>query len=342
MKLLLIADDLTGALDSAAAFAQRGLSVVCALGLEGLPLALSQAFDVVCVSTNSREANEKNSSSILISVLEIAAKFPDWDGAIVFKKIDSRLKGHVASEIKLLRVARPSILCCPAIPRLGRFVKNGQVTGAGIATGLPVVEIAKIRDSEVIDATTDADLDAAIAGVDLATMFVGAAGLAEALARRICPIVQNVEPIVLRAPALFAIGSRDPVTMSQLAGFTSLQAPNGAIPVNAPASHRVQVVQMTQGRERISSVEASERFSDAISKWITAHRPETLLACGGESAAGIAQNLGCLLFQVRGEILPGLPVSTMLDSKSEMQIITKSGGFGAQDTLAKIAGKLVN
>ena len=70
--------------------------------------------------------------------------------------------------------------------------------------------------------------------------------------------------------------------------------------------------------------------------------PRTLLACGGESAAAILRILDCGLLQVEGEALTGLPVSTLMDGRKGLRLITKSGGFGVPETLVQVAEKLVN
>jgi D-threonate/D-erythronate kinase len=342
VKILLIADDLTGALDSAAAFAQRGMSVICAIDSTDLHTAFAEGPDVVSVSTNSRESNESFAMSSLVKTAQSMANYPEWRTSILFKKIDSRLKGHVSLEINALRRIKPHVVICPAIPRLGRLVINGCVSGAGISQDLQIADVAGVSADEIINARTDADLDSAVAQSDLGSLFVGAAGLAEALARRIT----NNAPIRMaprtQKPALIAIGSRDPVTIAQLAPFTTLAAPNGIVPANAQACDPLTVIQMTQGPEKIAGSQAGEQFAKSVSNWVKTHRPATLLVSGGESAAAVARNLGCKLLRVEGEVLPGLPVSTMMNSELQAKIITKSGGFGAQDTLTKIAENLDN
>jgi uncharacterized protein YgbK (DUF1537 family) len=44
------------------------------------------------------------------------------------------------------------------------------------------------------------------------------------------------------------------------------------------------------------------------------------------------------MLRVEGEILPGVPVSTMFVGGREVRLVTKSGGFGARDALVAVAG----
>ena len=46
--------------------------------------------------------------------------------------------------------------------------------------------------------------------------------------------------------------------------------------------------------------------------------------------------LGEGVLRIEGELLPGVPVSTMLVDGGELRFVTKSGGFGGVDTLARV------
>src|SRR5690606_26473422 len=92
-ELAIIADDLTGALDTAAPFAMRGLSTHAALGVDSISEALSAGPRVLTVSTDSREVAPDIARK---RVAEIVAVLPK--GTKIFKKIDSRLKGNIAAE----------------------------------------------------------------------------------------------------------------------------------------------------------------------------------------------------------------------------------------------------
>ncbi|MDP3342161.1 four-carbon acid sugar kinase family protein [Frigidibacter sp.] len=340
MKTLLIADDLTGALDSSAAFAARGLRVVCALSPADVSVALVHDPDILAVTTNSREIDRDQAVARIGQVLGALAAAPGWQTALLFKKIDSRLKGNLAAEVARLAPLRPAALACPAIPRLGRLVKNGALIGAGVTEPLSVATRLRLPQAHVLDAGSDAEIDTALARTGLEdTLFIGAAGLAEALARRLVPDAPEPQPVRLHAPALFAIGSRDPVTLAQLAALDPVAAPNGQVP-EAPPGH-LRIVQMIPGAEPICPAEASARFAEGVARWVREAPPATLLACGGESAAAILRNLGTGLLLVSGEALPGVPVSTMLDGVPGLQILTKSGGFGAPDTLESLAKMLL-
>ena len=349
-RVLIIADDLTGALDSSVAFAERGLRVVVALDTSRLPDALAAAPDVVAVSTGSREMSEEAASAAVSRVCDVVGRF----SGIVMKKVDSRLKGPVAAEVDTLSASMPRpVLAAPAIPRLGRLVVDGAVTGTGVDAPIDVAT-ALNRPAEIPDIRTDADFDEALPDDLEGTLFVGAAGLAEAIARRLAGdpaiggqagerVPESGSPVlakpVLARPVLAAIGSRDPVTLRQIAALDKdalVIAPNGAVPEVRVAP--LVVVQMAQGDDAIAPREAENRFSGGVCDLVGALKPATLFACGGESAAAILRRLGVGLLELKGEALPGIPVSRALDGAVALDVVTKSGGFGTADTLVRLFG----
>lgn len=346
MKAIIVADDITGALDSAAAFASRGLRTVCALTADHVSEALDADAEVVAVSTNSREVSVEDAVRLVGRVADCVAEHAVARHAIRFKKIDSRLKGHVAAEVACLRRGREPVTLCPAVPALGRYSCNGMLMGAGVMAPLPIAGTAGLPEAEVIDAESQPVLDAKIQTLDLERIFVGAAGLAAGLAARLKPEVCSAPQISLPAPALFAIGSRDPVTIAQLdllagRGMPSRHAPDGTRPDGPAVSDHLDIIRMTMGRARLDPHAAATRFAAMIAERIRSSCPALLLACGGETGGAILGHLGCGLLDVLGETLPGIPVSRPRDGGAGMLVLTKSGGFGGEDTLAKLVGKLV-
>lgn len=95
--LAIVADDLTGALDAAAPFASRGLHTEIALTVEAIPGALSEHPQVISVNIGSREMDVVSAQQATAAAL---AALPP--GSRLFKKIDSRLKGHIAAELDII------------------------------------------------------------------------------------------------------------------------------------------------------------------------------------------------------------------------------------------------
>src|SRR5690606_13273759 len=120
--LIILADDLTGALDSAAPFAARGMTTLVALSVDDIQAALVRSPDVLSVNLGSREVEATTAYELTAAAL---ARVPH--GALLFKKVDSRLKGNIDAELEAFSFR--SALVAPAIPEFGRVVRNRHVEG---------------------------------------------------------------------------------------------------------------------------------------------------------------------------------------------------------------------
>lgn len=122
LPLGIIADDLTGAMDTGLQFSKRGLETVVSLTWQALPDA-----QVVVADTDSRAASASEAHRRLLSVAhQLGAR-------ALYKKVDSTMRGNVGYELRaLLEVLQPrAIVVAPAFPREGRTTLWGhqQVSG---------------------------------------------------------------------------------------------------------------------------------------------------------------------------------------------------------------------
>ncbi len=212
VKVLLIADDLTGACDAAAQFRRRGATTRVALG--GY-----EPCEVLAVSTDSRGLPAAVSEA---RIGEVAARAGAWQPEVIFKKIDSLWRGDQTTEIRLCQEAFgcDEAIITPAFPAMGRRVVGGKLLVDSLPAWQPLPVAA-------LDASTDADLDALVdrgLAASRRVLWAGSAGLAAALARRLFP-----------ASVLFCIGSEHEVTRQQLAalgghdGYRLASIPWGAL-----------------------------------------------------------------------------------------------------------------
>ena len=330
VERVIIADDLTGALDAAAPFAMRGISTTVALDVEALPQAFASGARVLGVSTDSREIPAASASDAVRAVL---AALPA--GTPLFKKIDSRLKGNIAAELDA--IPHQDSLVIPAIPAFGRWVQKGRLGGFGVPEPIDIAtrlgrHAAKATIPDVIE---QADIDAALAlDVDLP---IGARGLAEAVAKAMAPDGAPVLPDFARARAFCVIGSTDPITLAQLGHLRDadpdiayIAAPNGIAGPGRGAA-RLTVIQATAGPSPASGAEVAEALGDTLLG--LAPPPGSLLVLsGGATAQVILRRLGIRQLTLLGEALPGLPVA----ETDGLTVVTKSGGFGDPDTLSRL------
>ncbi len=208
-----VADDLTGAGDTAVQFLRAGWSTE--LQLSPAP----STAEVVAVSTDSRALPAEEAAR---AAAEAVGRLREAGVARLYKKVDSTLRGPIRAEIDAtLSAWSPGAVAvvCPAFPATGRTVRDGVLLVDGVevhrtAVGRdPVTPVTESRiavllgaehvrltgrdaraDAEllraggpvvVVDAGTEEDLDrlaAAVTALGPDAVPVGSAGLASRLA----------------------------------------------------------------------------------------------------------------------------------------------------------------
>ncbi|WP_439624759.1 four-carbon acid sugar kinase family protein [Shinella sp.] len=326
-EFAIIADDLTGALDSVAPFAKRGMSVLVAATADKVVEALQLGPAVIAVNTASRELPEPGLDDIAW-----CSRLFSQAGAVQMKKVDSRLKGHVAAEVACMMetLSCSRLLVVPAIPGLGRLVSDGNVVGAGISAPISIAErLGDLAHRAVIPDCGDAEAMKAVIRSHLVdpdgTLLVGAGGASLALAELAAPEgAAECVPFQPLFPMLFVIGSRDPITLAQVEHLRKSH-PDAA------------VLLATAGADALSPQDVSRRLADRAADMIRRGGVRTVVASGGESAQALLKALGVALLQPRGEVFQGVPWSTIETADGTPLIfISKSGGFGNVDALTSI------
>lgn len=347
MRIAVIADDLTGALDTVSPLAERGAAAVVYTSVAGLPAVFDEALEVIGISTNSRHLPADEAAK---HAAEAAGRLRAWRPGVVVKKIDSRLKGNVAAECAAVAGALGynRLLIAPAAPDVGRRVVNGHVVGHGVAVPLDVAgHFAGCPvPFAVADAATGEDLDAITEGLAAAdrTLAVGTRGLAAALARRHFT-GRPTRALKAEAPMLVAIGTRDPITLRQVETlladlrFQRMWAEGGDLaPLPQARDTRQNLIVQCTGTARRSPLEVADRFAAGLAAMIRQSPPACLLLSGGDTAAAVFTALGVDHLEVCGEVAPGLPWSVLRIGPVSITILTKSGGFGGPGILAEVLG----
>lgn len=126
----LLADDLTGALDTAVRFASGAdRRVFCAWDPAAIPQVPRDA--VLVYDTETRNADDTAAGSAVtkaVRALAAAGRTPDY------LKIDSTLRGPILATVAAVMAesAPPGVLICPALPEQGRVVVDGHVSVHGV------------------------------------------------------------------------------------------------------------------------------------------------------------------------------------------------------------------
>ncbi len=355
MKLRIVADDLTGALDAAAPLAALAGPLPVLWQRAAIAAAPSFALD-----TESRDA---------------PPAAPAWLDAfagadLAYKKIDLLLRGNTVHEIAACLASGrfASALIAPAFPAQQRITRGGrqywrpassrawqpvacdlaEALGGGLRLAASAADVRE-RGWFLCDAETEDDLHAlAAAGRRLAppVLWVGSAGLARALAGRAAPAAGGLP--ALAPPLLMVIGSHHPVTLAQIDELRrhrpalvvrvdaqdDLERPLAALAGRACAAlvmtvedgtgaERAQpffdrVLAAAADRLRAAALAGRERRRDVASPGQRARRPRSLL--------------------VSGEPLPGVPRSVIQGGRWDgATVISKSGGFGEPRLLIRLA-----
>jgi D-threonate/D-erythronate kinase len=327
--LRLLADDLTGALDSAARFVPlTGVVPTC----WKLPADLPQSL---ALDSGTRELD---AADALSAIAPVAPLLDDGDPA--FKKIDSLMRGHVVLELAACARRFDHCIVAPAFPFQGRITRNGRQlvrTGTGWRDTGVDLSAAGVR---VCDAETDADLDAVVAaGRSLAgrVLWCGTGGLAAALAGRVA-----VPRPRLPRPILALIGSDHPVSAAQLATVAgrhhrlpTADAPAIARSLGAGAA-AVSVLLPPCTPRAAACRDIGRRFARLLA---AIECPGTLFVTGGETLRNLCDALGLQRLDVDGEIEPGVPTSIMRGGAWDGQrLVSKSGAFGDAGFIARLFG----
>ncbi|WP_455280211.1 four-carbon acid sugar kinase family protein [[Eubacterium] cellulosolvens] len=122
-KLGVIADDLTGANDTGVQFSKQGLKTIVLVHADSL-VELSKQADVIVLDTESRALTKQDAYE---RVKEAANLLVEAKISIIYKKIDSTLKGNIGSEIDAVMDAtgiNPAIV-------VSAFPANNRVTVGG-------------------------------------------------------------------------------------------------------------------------------------------------------------------------------------------------------------------
>lgn len=337
--IIIVADDLTGALDSAAPFASRGLHVRVALGVDAVGEAGAAAPDVLAIDTRSRA---------LAAPLAAERIATAWDAAkplsprMVMKKVDSRLKGEVAAETAaLLAVSgRASAIVCPAVPEQGRTVAGGHLIGRGVGAPIAVANRFGDLQCECPDASDAASLDTIASAVLAAAdriVAVGARGLAAALADLVAgpPNDEPVPPLAL--PMVIAIGSMDPITGVQVDRLCrDFPLVDEITRPSSPHAPRDPVMLLRAAWDAESgAMTLVSRFGRETAALVRAASARTIFCSGGDTAAAVMDALGARQLAVEHELCPGVPVAR-IEGADGLRLVTKSGGYGDPDVLSRI------
>jgi uncharacterized protein YgbK (DUF1537 family) len=124
-KLIIVADDFTGANDTGVQFRKAGFAVQVIVDIQHLEQDLRNC-DVLVVDLESRSDTRESAYE---KCFQLGREIIKSGGAIVYKKLDSTFRGNIGAEIDGLMDALDTklALLAPALPVSGRTVESGEV-----------------------------------------------------------------------------------------------------------------------------------------------------------------------------------------------------------------------
>ena len=247
-KLLIIADDFTGALDAGVQFAVRGARTCVVTDAAYDFSGVGEDVQVFVLDAETRHLPPRAAYDTVFRAVRNARRA---GFTYVYKKTDSALRGNVGAELSaaLDAVEKDSLAFLPALPKMNRVTRNGvhYIDGVPVAdsifgrdpfepvTASSVAEIIAAQSQtpvvlhppaeretspgiHVYDAETDGDLLrlGQMLGREGLTLCAGCAGFASVLAEML-ELNGEAPPFPSLVPALFvACGSVNPVTLRQM------------------------------------------------------------------------------------------------------------------------------
>ncbi|WP_251844466.1 four-carbon acid sugar kinase family protein [Enterococcus durans] len=403
LKLLVIADDFTGALDTGVQFSKQGIQTLVSTETVVQYDALPQEIEVLVLNTESRHLTFEQAYEKTKKILEDAkvSQIP-----FIYKKVDSALRGNISAELKAIldTSEQAPVPFLPAYPEMNRVVIDGHLyiedvlvsesvfakdpyepvtesnvmrrlqSEAGIESVLVKEQDLPKKGVVIFDAQTDDMLlthAKRLADENLLGVTVGCAGFAKILAQQLFPDGKEVA-YKLQKPVIVVCGSVNPITKKQIEYVEkeypriSLTAQQLLDPTYWEASAEQNEIKeylqlmetqplvifetysdqttaeiVTYSEEKALSADVCRfRIGESLGKLTKAlwskHQENTFLFAGGDTLFQAMTVLGVTGIKPLTEIKPGVVLSAIEWNSQEMQVITKSGGFGTEELFEEI------
>jgi uncharacterized protein YgbK (DUF1537 family) len=348
-QLTILADDLTGALDTSAEL----VGAFGPLDVVWSTTSMSAERGGLVIDTGTRELGAGQASAIVQKFVPVLR-----DATVAFKKVDSLLRGPWTAELDVyLRSGLwDACIVAPAFAYQGRRTRGGQQYAIGSdgswhTVGANILDQLRLQNIEaqsgqigaglrrgvsVFDAESDADLDRVVQigrRYSGRVLWCGSGGLASALARGTGVTLSRK----LKTPVLGVFGSDHPATEAQLRACASVvvKGADGRVDLDGIKRQLARGLALVRleaphGHSRVEAAQHFEREIAALSR--TIDPPGTLMIAGGETLKAQCLAVGASTLKVLGRLEPGVPRSVMQGGAwSGVDVISKSGAFGPPD-----------
>ncbi len=366
VECILIADDLAGACDTGVQFARCGLP--CRVELKRSRYLTRPMPDVLAFNTGSRS---DSAAQCRQKIEDLATDCSRFRANVIFKKIDSKLRGNVAVEIVTAMRAFNCVatIIAPAFPAMLRHVCDGvlswvdssgsghiDIAGLLAQQGIPREKFVLMQSSSrdaanrlnayvqsgkqffIADCESQNDLHLAVAVGTASSqpiLWAGSAGLGIALAEHMAKAgVRSFVSDRIDVSALFVVGSTHPASLRQKQVLLSA---TDAVEV-APEPGTVAVARRAIREGRILILSVKRGLSEFSLRRFFVSLSDlslgALFVTGGDTAALVCKAAGARSIDLRDEIGPGFPWGMLEGGMfNGLAVAIKSGGFGNDDAL---------
>lgn len=407
IKLLVIADDFTGALDTGVQFSNLGIATLVSTNINIDYAEVDQTIEVLVIDTESRYLSYEEAYRKVKDVLERARA----QGILyIYKKVDSAFRGNISGEIAAVLESFPArmVSFLPAYPEMNRVLINGDlyiddqlasqsvfaqdpyepVTESNILKRLKNeagIEAQLVREGKlpentnglvVFDAQRDEELRLHadyLAELGQLSLTIGCAGFAKFLAQKLFP-ESSPRTYTLKKPLVVISGSINPITKQQIEHAQAKNAPRislqpeqllkpnywssdegqGAVAeyLSLMEEHPLIVFETLHEETSQGIGDYSDKYhlgpSDVrfrigqslgeLSRSIWGnHTESTFLFTGGDTLFQSMEVLGIKAIKTIAEISAGVVLSEINWQGKDIQVITKSGGFGHEQLFTEIS-----
>jgi D-threonate/D-erythronate kinase len=322
-KIIVIADDLSGAAELAGLAFSHGLSAEVQRQFEP-----STDAQLIALDTDSRHLSSTAAADRVRQITkQVINSHPAW----LFKKVDSVLRGNVRAEIEAVLSATglERAVLVPANPSRGRTIVQGQY----LIDGVPLRETHFAHDPEhprsssdvqsilgsasssrdqvfIPNVATQPQLQQLAAHCDAHTLASGAADFfASMLQERCGPQRNRADSALLNPPALLLCGSRAawPIRVDQCrsAGIPIVTIDE---PITRFPPSGALLLGIGDSQIKTDSSTALANLACTAADLMSRAPRNTLLAEGGATAAAIAQQMSWTRFTLAGVAPAGVGV----------------------------------
>ena len=372
-KLVIVADDLSGAGDCGIACVHHGLSTLVTLG----PSSPIADTDVIAIDADTRTLSASEAAARTASIVQHAIQH---DGQLLFKKLDSTLRGHAAAELAAaLRTRRATasqrtvIVLAPASPPNGRTTLNGhqllhgkdlhetevghreQMIGrcdlasmmqaAGLSSTVIPLNLVRCgelertlhqlsRGNDVL--ICDAETDSDLQAVAASAITLGTSSIwagSAGLAHHLPPAAGLSRP----AQAVTLPLLRSGPILFVIGSMSSTTRDQLSCLLAHPPVTAITVAPQTliTGNDTVLSRDTAPQLAQAIGQLLAPYRDlvGALVATGGETARAVLHAWDISALRLICELEPDISLSLAEGRCRQLPIITKAGAFGHPTSL---------